>query len=132
MKPLEPASVPEEDTAGNQVGAEIEDGCAHSSADSLPLQSDLPNGYVDTEDSDTELEDAFSATGTLVDREEDEAPEEDWESEINPPCFVVPHNSYLYGKDVFVPSDIHPVSTRQKTPFFCPEEGQFDDAEEDT
>uniref|UniRef100_V5I409 Uncharacterized protein n=1 Tax=Ixodes ricinus TaxID=34613 RepID=V5I409_IXORI len=42
---------------------------------------------------------------------------------------TVNKRAYLYGKDVFVPSDIHAVSYRRRTPWYQPVEGQFDDAD---
>ncbi|XP_037286581.2 uncharacterized protein LOC119179576 [Rhipicephalus microplus] len=80
------------------------------------------------EDLDEQLEAAYGA-GVTVDSVEDNPSPEDWETEIVPPFFIVPHKAYLYGKKVFVPSDLHAPTVRRRPPQFQAVHGQFDDCD---
>lgn len=115
---------PRDDAAAPNTGE------AHQ-GDEADLESENGTGELSSdedEDLDEQLEAAYCA-GTTVDSKDDGAPAEDWETEIVPPAFIVPEKAYLYGKDVFLPSELHAPTTRRRCPQFHVVEGQFDDAD---
>lgn len=105
-----------EDRQGDEVDVDSE-----YAAGELPCDQD--------EDLDEQLEAAYSAGKTVDSKDDDNAPAEDWETEIVPPAFIVPEKAYLYGKKVFVPSDLHAPTARRRCPQFNVVQGQFDDAD---
>uniref|UniRef100_A0A131YP82 Uncharacterized protein n=1 Tax=Rhipicephalus appendiculatus TaxID=34631 RepID=A0A131YP82_RHIAP len=99
-------------------------------------EADVDSEYADgelpcdeDEDLDEQLEAAYCAGKTVDSADDDNAPAEDWETEIVAPAFIVPEKAYLYGKKVFVPSDFHAPSARRRCPHFNVVQGQFDDAD---
>ncbi|KAG0419069.1 hypothetical protein HPB47_004393 [Ixodes persulcatus] len=123
MKPLEPLQVPAKEV---DIVTEKASDPQHPNNGQI---GDSDRTLNKETDSDEEVEEAWQAAGVVEDNKPDEGPAEDWESEITEPHFVVNKRAYLYGKDVFVPSDIHAVSYRRRTPWYQPVEGQFDDAD---
>lgn len=100
--------------------------------DEVDLESENATGELSSdedEDLDEQLEAAYCAGTTVDSKDDDNAPAEDWETEIVPPAFIVPEKAYLYGKDVFLPSELHAPTTRRRCPQFHVVEGQFDDAD---
>ncbi|XP_064478853.1 uncharacterized protein LOC135392108 [Ornithodoros turicata] len=121
------------DSRADDDKSAIQNGPTDKPAEDAAAQADTSNecnGLEDNDEGDSEIEASFNATGTIVDKGIDQEQSEDWETEISSPCYVVPPKRYLYGKTVFVPSDIHPVSMRRRTPWLQAVEGQFDDAED--
>ncbi|XP_072146166.1 ras-related protein Rab-26-like isoform X2 [Dermacentor andersoni] len=78
---------------------------------------------------DKQLEAAYSGGTTVDTKDDDNFAAEDWETEITTPFYIVPKKPYLFGKKVFVPSDLHAATTRRRCPQFKVVEGQFDDAD---
>lgn len=87
-------------------------------------------GIVDCDevaDLDEELE-AIYTDGLTVDTKDDDAPPEDWESEIVDGHYVV-SRAGQNNENVFVPCHTHPLSSRRKPNWTELTEGQFDDAD---
>lgn len=109
----EPTEVKAEAGEGQLNGAEADD-------------SDAGIGDCD-EDLDAELE-AIYTEGVTVDTKDDDAPPEDWESEIVDTSDSDSRPSQ-YNPNVFVPCHTHPLSSRRKPNWTELTEGQFDDAD---
>nr|XP_054923691.1 uncharacterized protein LOC126525504 [Dermacentor andersoni]XP_054923692.1 uncharacterized protein LOC126525504 [Dermacentor andersoni]XP_054923693.1 uncharacterized protein LOC126525504 [Dermacentor andersoni] len=117
---------------GSKDDAEEADTTEAQQGSKVDVNSECATGglpFDDDEDLDKQLEAAYSGGTTVDTKDDDNFAAEDWETEITTPFYIVPKKPYLFGKKVFVPSDLHAATTRRGCPQFKVVEGQFDDAD---